>query len=67
MSQDDGVQVRVPVAGFHASNHDLSNVSEVVLTGDRYAAFAARGTFKKRHEEVAAWPLRSFNGAHQFE
>jgi hypothetical protein len=42
VNQDDGVQARVPVAGFHASNHDRSNVWEVVLTEDRYVAFAAR-------------------------
>jgi hypothetical protein len=60
MSEDATVQARVAVAGFHASNHNVSDVSEVVLTGERYVGVAVRGTFKKRSEEVVSWPYQSF-------
>lgn len=60
MSQGEGVEVRVPVAGFHASNHNVFGVAEVVLTTDRYVAMSQRGTFKKRYEEEASWPLAGF-------
>lgn len=60
MTQGEDVRARVPVAGFHASEHNVVGVSEVVLTADRYVAVATRGAFKKRSEEVASWPLRTF-------
>lgn len=51
----------VPVAAFYASKHNVFGTAlQVVITSRRYVVVSQRGTFKKRLEVEASWPLTGF-------